>query len=42
MGFAGVYLVLGLLYVMLVVQEAITGPRAETVAPDQAEGLTGY
>jgi cytochrome bd ubiquinol oxidase subunit I len=42
MGFAGVYLVLGLLYVMLVVQEAITGPRAEVIDPDQAEGLTGY
>ncbi len=42
MGFAGIYLVLGMLYVLLVVQEAITGPRAEVVEPDQAEGLTGY
>jgi cytochrome d ubiquinol oxidase subunit I len=42
LGFAGVYLVLGMLYVMLVVQEATTGPRVEAIEPDQAEGLTGY
>lgn len=42
LGFAGIYLVLGLLYVVLVVQEATTGPRAESIAPDQVEGLTGY
>jgi cytochrome d ubiquinol oxidase subunit I len=41
-GFAGIYIVLGLLYVMLVLREAGTGPKAEVVEPDQAEGLTGY
>jgi len=42
MGFAGIYLILGLLYVVLVVQEATRGPHAEDADPHLAEGLTGY
>ena len=42
MGFAGIYLILGLLYVVLVVQEATRGPHAEETDPHLAEGLTGY
>jgi cytochrome d ubiquinol oxidase subunit I len=42
MGFAGIYLMLGLLYVVLVVQEATRGPHAEEADPHLAEGLTGY
>ncbi|HVC82930.1 MAG TPA: cytochrome ubiquinol oxidase subunit I [Chloroflexota bacterium] len=42
MGFAGIYLMLGLLYVVLVVQEATRGPHAVESSPDLAEGLTGY
>jgi len=42
-GFAGMYLVLGLLYVILVVQEAVTGPREPTAdAPQEAEGFTAF
>ena len=40
-GFAGMYLVLGLLYVILIVQEALTGPREEAPeTPQAAEGFT--
>ncbi|HEY8287199.1 MAG TPA: cytochrome ubiquinol oxidase subunit I [Chloroflexota bacterium] len=42
LGFAGIYLMLGLLYVVLVVQEATRGPHAEEADPHLAEGLTGY
>ena len=41
-GFAGMYLLLGLLYVVLVVSEAVRGPVEEEppLAPKKAEGLT--
>jgi cytochrome d ubiquinol oxidase subunit I len=38
-GFAGMYLLLGLLYVVLVVSEAVRGPIFEEEAPLKAEGL---
>jgi cytochrome d ubiquinol oxidase subunit I len=41
-GFAGMYLVLGLLYVVLVVLEALRGPHVEAEGPDHAEALTAY
>ncbi|HWE60529.1 MAG TPA: cytochrome ubiquinol oxidase subunit I [Chloroflexota bacterium] len=41
-GFAGMYLVLGLLYVVLIVQEAAHGPRAEADGPATVEALTAY
>jgi len=41
-GFAGMYLILGLLYVVLVVQEAIGGPVTEAEGPEAAEGLTVF
>jgi cytochrome d ubiquinol oxidase subunit I len=42
-GFAGMYLVLGLLYVILVVQEAVAGPReAAAESPQEAEGFTAF
>jgi cytochrome d ubiquinol oxidase subunit I len=41
-GFAGMYLVLGLLYVLLVVREATHGPSAAAEAPEAAEALTMY
>jgi cytochrome d ubiquinol oxidase subunit I len=42
-GFAGMYLILGLLYVVLIVHEALQGPAAESKAPspDVAQGLIG-
>src|SRR5438045_4483787 len=41
LGFAGIYLLLGLLYVILVVFEALTGPiaRAEKAAPEESAAL---
>jgi cytochrome d ubiquinol oxidase subunit I len=40
-GFAGMYLILGLLYVVLIVHEALRGPQSgEETAPDAAEALT--
>lgn len=39
LGFMGIYLLLGLLYVMLVVTEALRGPVATEEQPQQAEGL---
>ncbi|HKC75442.1 MAG TPA: cytochrome ubiquinol oxidase subunit I [Chloroflexota bacterium] len=41
-GFAGMYLVLGLLYILLVVREAAHGPAAAAEAPETAEALTIY
>ena len=42
-GFAGMYLVLGLLYVILVVQEAVAGPHEATEeGPQDAEGFTAF
>ena len=40
LGFAGIYLVLGLLFVVLVVQEAARGPLPEATGPADAEGLS--
>jgi cytochrome bd ubiquinol oxidase subunit I len=46
-GFAGMYLLLGLLYVVLIVHEALRGPISEEKAPleeaipQQAQGFTG-
>jgi cytochrome d ubiquinol oxidase subunit I len=40
LGFAGIYLVLGLLFVILVVQEAVRGPSP--VAPSEADSLSFY
>jgi cytochrome d ubiquinol oxidase subunit I len=42
LGFAGMYLVLGLLYVVLVVQEALQGPRSHGAEAVEAEGLSTY
>ncbi len=42
LGFAGIYLVLGLLFVILVVQEAVRGPSADESAPSGTEGLISY
>src|SRR5438477_7686169 len=41
LGFAGIYLLLGLLYVMLVVFEALTGPTAGTAeaTPEESGDL---
>jgi cytochrome bd ubiquinol oxidase subunit I len=42
-GFAGMYLVLGLLYVVLIVEEALAGPREATEeTPQAAEGFTAF
>lgn len=42
LGFAGMYLLLGLVYVFLIVFEAFTGPSAHEEKPSQElEGLTG-
>ncbi len=40
LGFMGMYLLLGLLYVMLVVFEALRGPTGESLEPLDAEGLS--
>jgi cytochrome d ubiquinol oxidase subunit I len=41
-GFAGMYLILGLLFVVLVVQEAVRGPSVQEGTPETAEGLSFY
>jgi cytochrome d ubiquinol oxidase subunit I len=41
LGFAGIYLVLGLLFVTLVVQEAVRGPSAASTA-SEADSLSAY
>ena len=41
-GFAGMYLVLGLLYILLIVREAAHGPAAAAEPPETAEALTMY
>lgn len=40
LGFMGMYLLLGLLYVLLIVFEALRGPTTENLEPQEAEGLT--
>lgn len=40
LGFMGMYLLLGLLYVLLVVFEALRGPTGESLEPLDAEGLS--
>jgi cytochrome d ubiquinol oxidase subunit I len=40
LGFAGIYLVLGLLFVILVVQEAVRGPSVASAAADESQGLS--
>jgi cytochrome d ubiquinol oxidase subunit I len=42
LGFAGIYLVLGLLFVILVVQEAVHGPVVQPIKPTEAEGLSSF
>jgi cytochrome d ubiquinol oxidase subunit I len=39
-GFAGMYLLLGLFYVVLVVYEALRGPVPKEERPQEVEGLT--
>src|ERR671921_843310 len=39
-GFAGMYLIMGLLYVVLMVREVAHGPEGEEETPEAAEGLT--
>jgi cytochrome bd ubiquinol oxidase subunit I len=38
-GFAGMYLIMGLLYIVLMVREVAHGPEGEEV-PEATEGLT--
>ena len=38
-GFAGMYLLLGLLYVILVAYEALQGPEGKKEPPEASEGL---
>ena len=40
-GFAGMYLVMGLLYILLMVREVAHGPEAEAEEPELTEGQTG-
>jgi cytochrome d ubiquinol oxidase subunit I len=42
LGFAGIYLALGLLFVVLVVQETVRGPSAGAASPGDAESLSFY
>ena len=42
LGFAGIYLVLGLLFVILVVQEAVRGPSGHANTSDDADSLSFY
>ena len=42
LGFAGIYLVLGLLFVVLVVQEAVRGPSGHANTSDDADSLSFY
>jgi cytochrome bd ubiquinol oxidase subunit I len=39
-GFAGMYLIMGLLYIVLMVREVDHGPRAESETPEAPESLT--
>src|SRR5215212_805865 len=39
-GFAGMYLIMGLLYIVLMVREVVHGPEGEEEAPEATEGLT--
>jgi cytochrome bd ubiquinol oxidase subunit I len=39
-GFAGMYLIMGLLYIVLMVREVAHGPEGEEEAPEATEGLT--
>jgi cytochrome d ubiquinol oxidase subunit I len=41
-GFAGMYLIMGLLYVLLIAREAEHGPRVDATPPGLAESLTTY
>jgi cytochrome d ubiquinol oxidase subunit I len=41
-GFAGMYLIMGLLYVLLIAREAEHGPQMEATPPGLAESLTTY
>ena len=41
-GFAGMYLIMGLLYVLLLAREAEHGPQTEAPPPGLAESLTSY
>jgi len=40
-GFAGMYLIMGLLYILIMVREVAHGPEAESEEPDLTEGQTG-
>jgi cytochrome d ubiquinol oxidase subunit I len=40
-GFAGMYLIMGLLYILLMVREVAHGPEAESEEPELTEGQTG-
>ena len=40
LGFAGMYMVMGLLYILLMVREVAHGPEAESEEPELAEGQT--
>ncbi len=42
LGFAGIYLVLGLLFVILIVQEAVRGPSAPAAAASDTDALSMY
>jgi cytochrome d ubiquinol oxidase subunit I len=42
LGFAGIYLVLGLLFVVLVVQETVRGPSAGSAPPGEDASLSFY
>ena len=39
-GFAGMYLIMGMLYIVLMVREVAHGPEAEEEAPEVTEGQT--
>ncbi|MEJ7842856.1 MAG: cytochrome ubiquinol oxidase subunit I [Rubrobacter sp.] len=39
-GFAGMYLIMGLLYILLMVREVAHGPEGEAESPESSEGLT--
>ena len=39
-GFAGMYLIMGLLYIVLMVHEVDHGPEAESETRESPEGLT--
>ena len=40
-GFAGMYLIMGLLYILVMVREVAHGPEAESEEPELTEGQTG-